>query len=320
MRIEIAPGVRVYVDVQNPGLVPAGPPRAGVAAPEPDGSAFRELPTLLVLHGGPGFDHSSFKPAFARLADVAQVVYLDHRGHGRSDRRPAAEWTLDTFADDVVRVCGALGIERPVVLGQSFGGFVAQRYLARHPAHPRAVVLSSTSGTRSFERKVAMFRRLGGEAAAAAAAAFWSAPSEATWAPYGVHCRALYNTTPQPERHALFVPEILYAWSGGEGQRMNLLPGLAAVQCPVLVLTGDTDPVCPQEDSADIHAALPERWRELAVIEGAGHGTWRDRPDAAMAVLRGFIARVAPAATVNAAPEVSARTALTSASAGADTN
>ena len=47
--------------------------------------------------------------------------------------------------DDVVALCEALGIERPVVLGQSFGGFVAQRYAARHPGHPSAIVLSSTA-------------------------------------------------------------------------------------------------------------------------------------------------------------------------------
>ncbi len=289
MRIEIAPGVRVYVDVQNPGLVPDP---AG-------GPGFRELPTLIVLHGGPGFDHSSFKPIFGRLADLAQVVYLDHRGHGRSDRRPPEEWTLDTFADDVVRLCGVLGIARPIVLGQSFGGMVAQRYLARHPSHARAVILSSTSATRSYERRVAKFRQYGGEEAGRVAAAFWNRPSAETWAPYDVVCRPLYNTTPQLPRRAIFVPEILYAWSGGEGQRMDLLPGLAAAQCPVLVLTGDTDPVCPQEDSEDIFAALPPERRELAVVEGAGHGTWRDRPEAAMAVLRDFIARVAPVTEVD---------------------
>jgi pimeloyl-ACP methyl ester carboxylesterase len=132
MLIAIAPGVRLFVDVEGPQYVPDGP-------------RLREKPTLVLLHGGPGYDHSGFKPLFSRLADVAQVVYYDHRGHGRSDRRPAEEWTLDTFADDVVRLSDALGIVKPIVLGQSFGGFVAQRYLARHPAHAAKVVLSSTS-------------------------------------------------------------------------------------------------------------------------------------------------------------------------------
>ena len=64
-------GVRLFFDVEGAGLVPDGP-------------ALRERPTLLLLHGGPGLDHSVYKPAFSTLADVAQVVFLDHRGNGRS--------------------------------------------------------------------------------------------------------------------------------------------------------------------------------------------------------------------------------------------
>ncbi|MEF7613627.1 alpha/beta hydrolase [Aquincola sp. MAHUQ-54] len=286
MRIEIAPGVRLFVDVEGPAFVP-------------DGTGLREKPTLLLLHGGPGFDHSSFKPLFSRLADVAQVVYYDHRGHGRSDPRPSEEWTLDTFADDVVRLCSALGIERPVVLGHSFGGFVAQRYLARHPAHPAAVVLSSTSPHLGLARKLAVFERLGGAAAREAAERFWTQPGAGTWAEYERVCLPLYNTRPaadpQTSKRIRFRPEILFAWAGGEQRSMNLLPGLAGVQCPVLVLVlvlvlaGDQDPVCPLEDAQDIAAALPLRWSRFACVEGAGHGTWRDRPDEVLARLRAFI-------------------------------
>ena len=69
-------GARLYFDVEGAGLVPDGP-------------RMREKPTLLLLHGGPGFDHSMYKPAFSHLADTAQIVYLDHRGNGRSEGAPA---------------------------------------------------------------------------------------------------------------------------------------------------------------------------------------------------------------------------------------
>jgi proline iminopeptidase len=178
MRIEIEPGVRVFVDVLGPGLVPAG-------------EVMRELPTLLCLHGGPGFDHSAYKPLFNTLGDVAQVIVYDHRSHGRSDERPRSEWTLDTWADDVVRLCDALGIVKPIVLGQSFGGFVAQHYLARHPGHAGKVILSSTSAQMQLQRKLAVFERRGGPAARDAAQAFWSRPSPETWAVYWRECRHL---------------------------------------------------------------------------------------------------------------------------------
>jgi len=279
MRIEVEPGIRLYVDVEGTQFVPDGP-------------TLREKPSLLLLHGGPGFDHSGFRPWFGRLADIAQVVYYDHRSHGRSDRRPPQEWTLDTFADDVVRLCDALGIVKPIVLGQSFGGFVAQRYIERHPDHPSKVILSSTSPHMAIERKVAMFATLGGAAAGESCRRFWSEPDARTWDDYGVHCRHLYNTTPQdPDGGARTIHEwdILFASACGEQRTMNLLPGLAKARCPVLVMAGEQDPVCPLADAQDIAAALPARWMQYRAFPGVGHGAWRDDPDAAFAELRRFI-------------------------------
>lgn len=280
MLITIAPGRRLFVDIEGSGLVP-------------DGAHMREKPTLVLLHGGPGYDHSGYKPLFSRLADVAQIVYFDQHGHGRSDRCPADEWTLDHFADDVVRLCDALGIAKPIVLGQSFGGFVAQRYLARHPGHPARVVLSSTSPHLGLKRKLAWFQRLGGQAAHDAAKAFWTTPSDATMEPYRAICIPLYNTTPQTDalaaERAVMNLDILYTWNEGEGTAVDLLPGLAQVRCPVLVMAGEQDPVCPIEGARDIAAAISQPWAQLVTFPGAGHGVWRDQTDAALDCLRTFI-------------------------------
>src|ERR1700709_2526330 len=74
-------GVRLFFDVEGASLVPDGP-------------VMREKPTLLMLHGGPGADHSIYKPDYSALAEFAQLVYLDHRGNGRSDAGPREDWTL----------------------------------------------------------------------------------------------------------------------------------------------------------------------------------------------------------------------------------
>jgi pimeloyl-ACP methyl ester carboxylesterase len=106
MHVEVR-GTRLWFDVDGPALVPDGP-------------AMRERPTVVLLHGGPGsFDHSYFKPDFARLAQVAQVVYLDLRDHGRSAWGDPASWGFELAADDVAAFCDALGIARPVVYGHS---------------------------------------------------------------------------------------------------------------------------------------------------------------------------------------------------------
>jgi pimeloyl-ACP methyl ester carboxylesterase len=150
MRVN-ANGVRYWFDVDGPALVP-------------DGTAMRARPTVVLLHGGPGsFDHSYFKPDFARLAAAAQVVYLELAGHGRSDRGDPEDWTFEIAADAVRGFCDAVEIEQPIVLGHSLGGFVALVYAIRHPAHPSGLVLQSTFARFDLDRIVEHFRRAGGE-------------------------------------------------------------------------------------------------------------------------------------------------------------
>src|SRR6266436_2013192 len=145
-------GVRLFFDVEGASLVPEGP-------------TMREKPTLVLLHGGPGLDHSLYKPAFSTFADVVQVIYLDHRGQGRSARSSPDQWNLATWADDLRAFCDALAIEHPIVFGESAGGWVAMAYATRYPDHPGKLILSSTSARRSLPRILAVFERLGGSAA-----------------------------------------------------------------------------------------------------------------------------------------------------------
>jgi proline iminopeptidase len=83
----------------------------------PDGPMMRERPIVVCLHGGPGFDHSTLKPFLSPLEDQAQLIFLDHRGQGRSDESTPSRWNLDTWIDDVAAFCDVLGIERPSSLG-----------------------------------------------------------------------------------------------------------------------------------------------------------------------------------------------------------
>lgn len=116
MRIKVG-DVHLYFDVDGPALAPHG-------------DVMIERPTMVLLHGGPGADHSLFKPEFAALAELAQIVYLDQRGSGRSDAGPPATWTRQQWADDVAAFCRTLGITRPVLVGTSSGALVALRCAA----------------------------------------------------------------------------------------------------------------------------------------------------------------------------------------------
>lgn len=95
-----------------------------------------DRPTILMLHGG-GQNRFSWKSTGQVLADHGfDVVALDARGHGDSDRAPAAEYTVDAFARDVAVVLEQIG--RPVVLiGASMGGLTG--IAAAHHAGPDAI-------------------------------------------------------------------------------------------------------------------------------------------------------------------------------------
>ena len=278
MRIRVG-DVRLFFDVEGAKLVPDGP-------------SMRGRPTLLLLHGGPGFDHSSFKPAFSALSDVAQIVYLDHRGNGRSDRGDKSDWTLERWADDLRAFCEALEIEKPVVLGQSFGGMVALAYSMRHPDHPGKLILSSTTAKTRLDRVFDAFERLGGTEARAAAERYWANPGPETLPDYAKICFPLYTQTeqdPDARQRTVWNFEVMFAFGGGGDRNFDLLPELRKISCPTLVLVGEEDPITPPADSEDIAAALPPDRVRLERFAGCGHGVFRDAPDRAFGVIREFL-------------------------------
>jgi len=278
-------GVRLFFDVEGASLVP-------------EGATMREKPTLVLLHGGPGLDHSIYKPSFSALADVAQVIFLDHRGNGRSDRGPQENWTLAQWGDDVRGFCEALGIARPIVFGASFGGMVAMAYATRHPDHPAKLILVSTeaAGDTYFERRVALFERFGGpEVGALARRRFLDGHTDAatldTWLRLAFPLYTRTPRDPQVVQRAVRHPEVTHWFTrpGGEGHTFNLFPALSRVRCPSLVLGGEEDPMTPIECQAAIAAALPPNLVRFERFPGCGHAVLPDAPESAMTVIRDFI-------------------------------
>ena len=280
-------GVRLFFEVEGAKFVPDGP-------------IMREKPTLLMLHGGPGSDHSIFRPAYSALADIAEIVYLDHRGNGRSEDGPREDWNLAQWGDDVRAFCDALGITNPIVLGASFGGMVALAYATRHPAHPSRLILISTeaAGGSYRERRVELFERFGGpEVGALARRRFLEAnghPDQAwvgAWARLAIPHYTRIPRDPDMARRAVSRPEVLqwFARPGGEGSRFNFFPDLHRIQCPTLVLGGEDDPIHPIESQADIAAALPPHLVQFERFADCRHACIQDAPEQTLAAIRSFI-------------------------------
>jgi pimeloyl-ACP methyl ester carboxylesterase len=278
-------GVRLFFDVLNPQLeiVEAG---------------LNQKPVLLCLHGGPGGDHQTMRPSFDRLASVAQVVYLDQRGGGRSEHGPAEAWTLDQWADDVAAFCDALGI-RPIVLGQSGGSIVTQAFLARHPERAAGAVLLNACARMDREALIAGWEALGPEAGAAARAMYTrGAPEDAPG--FFQHCMPFYSHRGAPIMDAGAAARVRFNFqlsqrffqTDGEAWRFDHRRALGKVACPVLVLVGAHDPVTRPEWGREVFEALPAGLAELQVFPDSSHAIQADEPEALFAAIERFVGRI----------------------------
>lgn len=116
----------------------------------PQGDKMVKRPVLFAIHGGPGSDHSDFKPWLTPLSEHMQIVYLDQRCNGQSERIDPATCTLEQLADDIEGLRQYLGFERINLLGHSFGGFVSQVYATRYPASLDKLLLINTAPSKEF--------------------------------------------------------------------------------------------------------------------------------------------------------------------------
>jgi proline iminopeptidase len=279
----IVNGVRLFFFVEGAKLVA-------------DGANLRERQTVILLHGGPGADHAIHQPAWSELADIAQIIYLDRRGNGRSDDGLPDRWTLDQWGDDVKDLCDALGVQKPIVIGTSFGAFVVQSYATRHPNHLGALILISTAAKFDFEAMYAAFGALGGAKAAEAARNYWSTPTVETRMRYHEVCMSLYFQTlmdPDVLSRIILKNDVALHLNGpaNEQGRMDFWGALSNVTCPVLVMAGREDPVTPLSMNEGIVASLPDG-AAFKVFDKCGHGVVGDRPEEAFAAIRSFIADI----------------------------
>ena len=266
MQIDVN-GTRLWFDVDGPALVP-------------DGNEMRLRPTVVLVHGGPGtYDHSYFKPDFTRLTEHAQIVYVDLRGHGRSEWGDAAAWNFEACADDIRALCDAVGIASPIVFGHSMGAAIVLLYGARHPGHAAGLIIQSGFARWDTDRMVDSFRRVAGAEVAQIAARSYAGEEvpEEEWArvfaAFGPH-------RPKKQQRASTPPNLELNELGMDiVRRTDIVDQLGRVESPTLIAVGEEDPVTPVAAAEEIVGALPEGIAQLEIIEGGGHFTWMDAPD-----------------------------------------
>jgi proline iminopeptidase len=268
--------------------------------------------TLVVVHGGPGFSLESVRADFGPLAAHRRVIYYDQRGNGRSSLTddPAA-LALPRHIADLEALRRHFGLEKMVLLGNSWGGLLISAYAAAHPDRVERLVLDVAAaptaelmrqmgariGARARERlSEAELARLGflfqarnwldardplGECAVFGRLLFRVYAFDPAAAPpsRGTLCAG----PPDVVRRSLWVNNAIVNSLGDYDFR----PEVRRVTAPALVIHGVAD-VIPLAASREWAASYPDA--RLLLMRRSGHLAHLEEPAAFFAAIETFLA------------------------------
>jgi proline iminopeptidase len=248
---------------------------------------------IIVLHGGPDFDHGYLLPDLDRLADAFRLIYYDQRGRGRSgDHVRPEEITLASDVDDLDQVRQHFKLESPALLGHSWGAVLALEYALRHPTHVSHMILMNPAPASASD--VAVFRKAYAEKLGAdmdrqreivASAAYQEGDPEAVAVRYRLHFKPALK---RPEHYEKLMATMKAGFisQGKEGivkaravedrlmrdtweaDGYDLLPRVRTLSVPTLVISGDHDFI-PGEIAVHIARAIPNA--RLVTLRDCGH-------------------------------------------------
>ncbi len=240
-------------------------------------------PAILFVHGFP-FDHEQWRPQLARLTRW-RCIAPDLRG-STGGAAPATGYSMGVYAEDLVGVLDATGIDRAVWCGQSMGGYILFEVLRRHPERVRGVILCDTKaepdtaeGKAGRDELVRVAERDG--AAAIAERLLPKLLGATTRAQ-----RPEVVATVRAMASRLFVPGLVGALRAMR-DRPDSHPVLEKINVPALVMGGSEDEISPAAGMR----AMAQRIRAATYVEvpEAGHLAALERPELVNEALEDFL-------------------------------
>jgi proline iminopeptidase len=248
---------------------------------------------IIVLHGGPDFDHGYLLPDLDRLADAFRLIYYDQRGRGRSaDQVLPDEVTLTSDVDDIDRVRQHFRLQSSALLGHSWGTVLALEYALRHPERVSHLILMNPGPASASDYAVfrkAYVQKLGADLERQrdirAGAPYKQGDPEAVAARYRLHFKPALKR-PEDYEKLMATMKAGFIRQGKEGivkaravedrlmrdtwemDGYDLLPKLQTLSIPTLVLYGDHDFI-PGEIAMHIARAIPHA--QLVTLKDCGH-------------------------------------------------
>ena len=271
----------------------------------PVGGKMVEMPVCFVLHGGPLIDMGYLRPWMDALSDVMQLVYIDYRGTGRSERMPVETYTLENTIDDLEALRLHLGLDRIAVLGHSHGGILAMPYALKYPDSVSHLVLVATTpytGPELEAESEANQKALASERPELASLLDELTQKNLNQPKTEEEHRARFHQTfrlyfhrfdPQiihdVAERTIFSTEKLRYWIENESHKYDVRPRLREIAAPTLILAARFDWRTTLKHAEIMKQGITGA--ELVVFEESGHQLYIEEEDKFLATVRDFIKR-----------------------------
>lgn len=260
-------------------------------------------PPLVVLHGGPGLDHTYLRPWLDPLAERATLVYLDLTGNGRSSE--PADWSTvdhERWCGDVDAVMKYFRFDRIVLFGHSYGGYIAQDYALTRAHRLRGLILCDTAPVVDyFDAVVEAVRARGTAEQLDILLTAFGAPYQGDADRMRRDYRALlplYFHRPDPELMDRLIADVVFRPAAFNRGFFSCAPtfdaraGLSRLAIPMLLLGGRHDWIVPAEHGVERIAALVPA-AELEIFEESGHFPFVEEPAAFLERVGDWLDRLA---------------------------
>ncbi|MBE1556600.1 alpha/beta fold hydrolase [Sporosarcina limicola] len=281
-------GIKLFFDVEGAGFVPEGP-------------MMREKPVCFVLHGGPGGDHTGFKPALSPLSEVMQLVYIDNRGSGKSERGPQSTYTMKNNVEDIEELRKYLGLDKIVLLGQSYGGMVALEYAKKYQENLKSLLLVVTAPSSDFTDKAKeIVKQKGTQEQQEMAQVLWDGAFKSgdQQEQYYEVMAPLYSysykdtveenlSRENASRRSNRSYEALNEGFGGFLRDYNAVDFLPSIHVPTLIIAGRHDWITPVEGSIFMNEKIPNS--KLVIFEESSHGVIKDEHNKFIVTVKEYV-------------------------------
>jgi proline iminopeptidase len=255
---------------------------------------------LVIVHGGPGFDHIHTLP-FSVLADDYKVIFYDQRATGNSSGNvDAASITVDNFIEDLEGLRKHLRLEKMHVIGHSWGAVLAAHYAVKYPQNLKTLILLSAYA--SAEVFTQYFSNIQKNTSAEdsialkqieASEAFKNKESRTIEQYYRIGVKPFFHNPSLVGRLDLtlskttasnqsVVADLLMRNMGN----FDIHDRLSVIKCPTLIVHGDSDPL-PVEGPYKVHKFIPQS--KLVVLKNTGHFMFVESPGKLFPLVKAFL-------------------------------